>query len=253
MPRGFKKFLYGLLYAAIAVFVVWWWYAAHFAPAPSCSDGVENQGETGIDCGGPCTPCAFKQLSPLQAGDAELFKTDGGDVAVVGVLTNPNASYDGTASYTVSVAGERGDEVASALATVRVPAGGVWYTYDTFREGNESMTAASVRIQDTVWGAANAPAVGGSAVSASSSLIDIEDGRVVVHGTVTNQGLASAQHIDIIAVISDANGFPLFASKTFIEALGGGNSENFTILFPQNKTLAEKTDTRNVTLYVDVP
>ena len=24
---------------------------------PSCSDGIQNQGETGIDCGGPCTPC----------------------------------------------------------------------------------------------------------------------------------------------------------------------------------------------------
>jgi len=27
------------------------------APAPTCSDGIQNQGETGIDCGGPCAPC----------------------------------------------------------------------------------------------------------------------------------------------------------------------------------------------------
>jgi hypothetical protein len=25
--------------------------------APTCSDGFENGGETGIDCGGPCPPC----------------------------------------------------------------------------------------------------------------------------------------------------------------------------------------------------
>ena len=24
---------------------------------PTCSDGIQNQGETGIDCGGPCTAC----------------------------------------------------------------------------------------------------------------------------------------------------------------------------------------------------
>jgi len=24
---------------------------------PTCSDGIKNQGETGIDCGGPCKPC----------------------------------------------------------------------------------------------------------------------------------------------------------------------------------------------------
>jgi len=26
-------------------------------PCPSCSDGIQNQGEEGIDCGGPCEPC----------------------------------------------------------------------------------------------------------------------------------------------------------------------------------------------------
>jgi len=27
------------------------------APVPTCADGVQNQGETGIDCGGPCSAC----------------------------------------------------------------------------------------------------------------------------------------------------------------------------------------------------
>lgn len=26
-------------------------------PAPTCSDGIQNQGETGVDCGGPCAAC----------------------------------------------------------------------------------------------------------------------------------------------------------------------------------------------------
>ncbi len=28
-------------------------------PLPTCSDGIQNQGETGIDCGGPCPPCSL--------------------------------------------------------------------------------------------------------------------------------------------------------------------------------------------------
>ncbi|MEJ6664208.1 MAG: M4 family metallopeptidase [Flavobacteriaceae bacterium] len=27
-------------------------------PPPTCDDGIQNQGETGIDCGGPCAPCS---------------------------------------------------------------------------------------------------------------------------------------------------------------------------------------------------
>lgn len=29
------------------------------APAPTCKDGIKNQGEERIDCGGPCNPCAI--------------------------------------------------------------------------------------------------------------------------------------------------------------------------------------------------
>jgi hypothetical protein len=27
------------------------------SPAPTCSDGIQNQNETGVDCGGPCAAC----------------------------------------------------------------------------------------------------------------------------------------------------------------------------------------------------
>src|SRR6266496_2512902 len=26
-------------------------------PGQTCTDGIQNQGETGVDCGGPCSPC----------------------------------------------------------------------------------------------------------------------------------------------------------------------------------------------------
>lgn len=30
-------------------------------PAPTCSDGIRNGSETGVDCGGSCSPCATGQ------------------------------------------------------------------------------------------------------------------------------------------------------------------------------------------------
>lgn len=30
---------------------------------PTCSDGIQNQGETGVDCGGPCPPCGSDPLA----------------------------------------------------------------------------------------------------------------------------------------------------------------------------------------------
>jgi beta-glucanase (GH16 family) len=54
------------------------------APTASCSDGVQNQGEGGIDCGGPCAPCAAT-ASVYQncnyGGYAKTLSTTGGDGA----------------------------------------------------------------------------------------------------------------------------------------------------------------------------
>ncbi len=36
---------------------------------PNCADGIHNQGETGVDCGGPCSPC-FPRMVATVDGNA---------------------------------------------------------------------------------------------------------------------------------------------------------------------------------------
>ena len=42
-------------------------------PAGNCYDGIQNQGETGIDCGGPCAPCFVRRPAPEPVGYAWLY------------------------------------------------------------------------------------------------------------------------------------------------------------------------------------
>ena len=55
--------------------------------APTCSDGIQNQGETGVDCGGPCPAICPPTIIPivcttatfnLTAGQQKVFYDDGG-------------------------------------------------------------------------------------------------------------------------------------------------------------------------------
>src|SRR5829696_3181026 len=64
-------------------------------PVPTCSDGIQNQGETGIDCGGPCTACA------LSARDS--------------VALDYNTNYLGSA---INDPGWTGDEIVCNAGTV---------------------------------------------------------------------------------------------------------------------------------------
>jgi len=89
---------------------------------PTCSDGIQNQGETGVDCGGPCAPCnnggggctsisnidATRPLTNLWwnneynvggtpiSGDGELYFTidaiSGNSQQQIGLDSNPTAS-----------------------------------------------------------------------------------------------------------------------------------------------------------------
>ncbi len=49
----------------------------------TCSDGIQNQGETGIDCGGPCAPC--------NTGCNVNITSSNGGVTITGLASNANA------------------------------------------------------------------------------------------------------------------------------------------------------------------
>lgn len=79
-------------------------------PVPSCTDGIQNQGETGIDCGGPCSPCAPPSNTLLLAA---YFETgwdnwiDGGmDVERV------KSSYSWEGAYSIRLADNEGIQSA---------------------------------------------------------------------------------------------------------------------------------------------
>lgn len=41
-------------------------------PGPTCSDGLQNQGETGVDCGGPCRACPTCDDGRLNQGEEKI-------------------------------------------------------------------------------------------------------------------------------------------------------------------------------------
>lgn len=44
------------------------------SPADMCNDGIQNNNETGIDCGGPCPECQDLHLDELAERNADLAK-----------------------------------------------------------------------------------------------------------------------------------------------------------------------------------
>lgn len=61
---------------------------------PTCSDGKRNQGEEGIDCGGPCRPCPeVITLNSLEIGSSEWVHDVDDKYDVIISIKNPNDVY----------------------------------------------------------------------------------------------------------------------------------------------------------------
>ncbi|MFW5885276.1 MAG: FxLYD domain-containing protein [Patescibacteria group bacterium] len=62
-------------------------------PNPTCNDGIKNQLEEGVDCGGPCPPCPEEEkISELEVVDKEWNNTESNKFDAVVKMKNPNSS-----------------------------------------------------------------------------------------------------------------------------------------------------------------
>ncbi|GAA4891666.1 hypothetical protein GCM10023311_15100 [Flaviramulus aquimarinus] len=86
-------------------------------PIPTCSDGIMNQDETGVDCGGVCSPCAVPPTvaapappSRAAADVASIYTATGGPYANIAVDTYDTGWCPGTTTE-IMVAGNATQQV----------------------------------------------------------------------------------------------------------------------------------------------
>jgi hypothetical protein len=91
--RSIKQVIYGGIYLGILALIIYIIFFVILIP-PSCYDGKRNQGEEGIDCGGPCPSCEIRDLAPIQVIQTVFF-VDNEDwtIDLGALIKNPNVSW----------------------------------------------------------------------------------------------------------------------------------------------------------------
>lgn len=88
-----KQLIIGSVFLIILLIIAGLIYLIIKPSLPSCSDGIQNQGEAGIDCGGPCSLCPWQLQKDLEVILAEAIKTQENYVDLVAQVRNPNRSF----------------------------------------------------------------------------------------------------------------------------------------------------------------
>lgn len=90
--RIFKQIIIALIFIVFlggVVFAGYWL----FRPSASCGDKIRNQGEEGIDCGGPCPACELAEIKEIEVMKIEAVSAEAGFYDIVVQIKNPNQNY----------------------------------------------------------------------------------------------------------------------------------------------------------------
>lgn len=243
MTRALKQFIYGSGYAALLFLIAFGIWNGTLKEPATCTDGIRNQNEIAVDCGGPCVSCVIKNLLPLrEAGEPRVLSlTDGRAVALFEVK-NPNTTHHANSfSYDIVVRDLNKVKLESFSGTDTLFAGETRMLFEP-KVSARANNIGSIELifKDPEWRAAD------EFVPPSLVLSDIatekDGGTVRVSGTVRNESALIAREVRVLAIVYDQFGYELFASQTKLTAVGGFTETPFSVPFPQDEGLSGLVD-----------
>ncbi len=238
----------GAVIVALAAVVL----IASLYKTPSCSDGIENQGEQGVDCGGPCPYlCTAQEAAPVvlftQALSGAPGRTD-----VLAYVENPNAAAAKAVPYTISLYDVNQVLVQKISGTVDLPPSSTVPVYvPGVASGNTVAATAFLAIDPSVirWYAyhetralpqyGNDAKLGGTVAAPR------------VSATVRNPGTVMLTNVHAVIAVRDAQGDIIAASSTIVPAIAPQTSA--ALLYTWNKAFPAAPASFEIVPFIALP
>ncbi len=234
MARRLKKqLIYAASFAVLLAIVIGGFYWRYLRPTPTCFDGIQNQGEQGIDCGGPCTKvCLPSNLMPLARVDRILvLRPDASHISLLTQVSNPNFSY-AVRSFSYSF------ELLDASGTVTQE-----FTGDSFIYAGEVKYILVPNVPASPFVDVEFKTSGEDWISArdlpgppnfntAGAQTNILPDKVSIDGTITNMEAMPFSRVTVIAVLRGKLGQVAGASETEVDNLQPQSPQQFSIIHP---------------------
>ncbi len=228
-----------LIYLAIFVLIV----AAiagtafyRYQPVESCTDGRQNGGETGIDCGGACAQVCKDEIAPLKIVWSRVLPISTGFYAAVARVENPNLEAGvRKLKYTFRLVGADNILVTYRSGTTFVNPGESFIVFEGgINTLNGRPTQAFFTFETPDWQKASEelPLV----VVDSKTFINTAPARLA--STINNRSITDLTKVEVTALLSDAAGNALTAGQTYIDNLSRESSQTAFFAWPDKLPLA---------------
>lgn len=215
---------FGIIFIILAIFV----YFKFLNKVPTCFDGIRNQDEQGVDCGGVCALICPEESRPINIVYSRLFNIGYGVYSAVAIVENLNQNvFAKDVSYTFKVYDDQNILLKEVFGTTFVPPGRTFPIFEhSITTGNREATKITFEIAgDVIWekGVFKEPIIKVSNIASQNI-----DTRSRITADIQNYEVYALRNLPVIAVVYDALGNAREASGTRIEYLSPNDKTSVT-------------------------
>ena len=232
-----RKILYIAIVLAFFVVLGFLIIYPHLNQKPTCTDSKQNGDETGIDCGGSCTIACTFQVDKISIHWARSFRVVSGRYNAVAYLSNSNKN---TAiekiNYRFRFADKDNIYIGKREGSTYVPPSGNFAVFEPAIDMGNSVPVYTTFefTEEPIWINISEDKINQLKVLISNINLQNESTSPALSAMVTNTSLFQIPDVNVVAILYDAGGNAISASRTYLDVLQGEESStiHFTWIEP---------------------
>lgn len=233
--RIFKQISYlsfFLLFFLILSYVLYLFFKA----TPTCFDGEKNQGEEGVDCGGPCSRvCLPENFKDIQVSSVK-FLNIGNKTILLAKIQNPNSSIAAWQfNYEFVVLGVDGSVLKKVVGQSFIYAEEIKYLSQILNENLSNINQVELKIYNPLW--VKSEYFLRPKINLLTKEILLQNGVVYLRGKIINNDFVNFENVKILVNFYKQNEL-IGYSETTINQIKPSETLPFEVLFPQNLDLS---------------
>ncbi len=229
---GKRKFIIFIaLLVVVALFVGLPAYVKIYQ-APTCTDNKMNQGEIGVDCGGPCSSlCQALVEKPLILW-SRSFKVSDGIYNSVAYLQNPNSTSGARdVRYMIRLYDKENVIIAEREGEGDILPGKITPLFEANIGTGLKIPARTTFefLEDPFWETQTSF----PDIRIISKVFTRENTQPHFDVVVKNVGYTNVRDISLVAILFDAEGNAMAASRSILDGLEQGQEEDVVFFWPE--------------------
>jgi hypothetical protein len=249
MNRYFvKQFKIGFVYIIIiAIIVVGVYFIVSKPSGPTCSDGVKNQNEEDIDCGGICKKC--ENIEEIKILNQEFIPTVANSYDLVARIKNPNIYLGGEVlNYEFSLYDINDQLIGVRTGKTYILSQETKYIVETRVGSDKTVSRVEFKIKDISW--KKLDEIRDLEIKVKNTEYQKFNNNSKLVGLIENKTSYDLDTIEIIGILFDENNKIVAISETSMDTVLMDEGRGFEMNWPY--VILSEVKSFDVRAYTDI-